>query len=756
MIENGVDGFFTVDSDWRYTYASEEGAQLAGQSSDDLIGKLVWDTFPEIDETAFGDALRTAMDTREPIQLEAYYSAHDSWYDVRVYPTENGISIYFRDVTERRARARQVEAIFNNTYTFVGLLDPDGTLLEANNTALEFGGLDRDEVVGKPVWDTYWFQANQNAKATARAAVEHARRGALFQEEIHVQGVDREIVIDFTVRPVTNADGEVTHLIPEGHDITEREKLTQELRQERNFIEKALDTLNDIFYVVGTDGELRRWNGRLLEVTGYTNDEIAEMQATNVFPDDEKDRISAAIAETLATGKTVVEAELLGADGDRIPYEFTGARLTDTEDNLIGLVGIGRDITEKRRRERELQTQREHLEALNSLNTVARDVTDAVIEQSTRDEIKQITCEKLTNSDSYTYAWIADADPNSRTDSSRSERDGNCIFTDPEDLLEPGQPLEQSPIGATFRTGEARVVRDVATDPDFEPWHDVAREGASSSFISVPIVHDETQFGVLGIHSERTDAFGHEEREIIEQLGEVIGYVFYAIERKEMLRSALELTFRSETLANPLPTHRTKDAGLTLEAVVPLDSNEGTFIEYWEVNDDSLEAFQRAVERYDPDLDVRLLRTVEGMARLEVTGSNSMSSVFTVQGGTIQSAYLRENAIEIVGEFPETVDPEAITKAVRETIPDLELVSRKRILTPQYLRQMVDENLTDRQLTVLQIAYFGDYFAESRLSTGEELAAHLGITKQTFHHHLRKAESTVFELLFDEPDDPLI
>lgn len=757
MTTRGSDGFFSIDADWRYTYVSEEGARLAGRSADELIGEFVWGAFPELEGTAFCDVLRTAMETREAGQLEAYYPAHDSWYDMRVYPTEHGLSIYFRDVTERKERTQQFEAIFNNTYTFVGLAEPDGTLIKANDTALEFGQLDREDVIGAPLWETFWFQANRETGKTAREAVKRARGGEPFQDEIRVQGADRDAVIDFTIRPITNDAGEVTHLIPEGRDVTERERVSQELRRERDFIEKALDTLEDIFYVVGTGGEIRRWNERVPAITGYSNDEIADMQALEFFPEDEHDRVSTAIDETLTSGRAVVEADLLTKAGERIAYELTGARLTDTEGTLIGLVGIGRDITAKNAREQKLQNQREHLDALNSLNSVARDITDAVIEQSTKAEIERITCEKLANSESYACAWIASEDPPSGELRSHLEIDSDSCHGSDVSSIQHLQPLWQGPATETFETGELVVSQDVLGETAFEPWHEPAENCGFRSFISVPIAHEETQFGVLGIHSPRPDAFEQEEQEIIEQLGEVIGYVFYALERKEMLGSALELEFRSDLLADLFLDENHDDVEMTLEGAVPLDGGGSTFVEFWKTSEECLEAFQNAVDRHDSTVSARLLSTVEGAARFEVTGtSTSISGAFSAQGGTIKSASLTDQSIRMVSEFPETADLEVVTRGLRETIPDIELVSQKRILTPQYLRQMVDENLTDRQRTVLQMAYFGEYFAHPRQSTGENLADHLGITKQTFHHHLRKAEATVFELLFEDPADPLI
>lgn len=757
MIESGTDGFSAVDADWRLTYISEEGARLAGHSVDELAGKRLWEAFPHLDSTEFGDVLRRVMNKREAKELETYYPAFDSWYEMRVYPTEDGLSIYFRDVTELRERSQQFEAIFNNTYTFVGLLEPCGTVLEANDTALEFAGLDRDEVIGEFVWDLNLFQTNEKTRTVARNAVAQARRGELFQDEIRVQAADSDAVVEFTVRPLTNEAGEVTHLIPEGRDITKRAKVTQHLRQERDFIDKALDTLTDIFYVVGADGTFRRWNDRLPEVSGYTDEEIDEMHATDFFSGEDIDRITAAIEETLATGRAHVEAELGTADGEQIPYEFTGSRLTDPDGNFIGLVGVGRDISEKKKREHELQDQREHLQVLNSLNTVFRDITDAVIEQSTREEIEKITCEKLIESESYQRAWIADVDPDTGEINSRFETHEDSTADSTESIVARNSPIEQSPVRSTFQWGEVVVSSDVHADPDFEPWHQVIRQIGAPSFIGVPIVHDRTQFGILGIHSERDDTFRLEEQEIIEQLGEIIGYVFYAQTRKEALGSALQLTFRSETLVDPFPKADDEAVELSLEAVIPLDRDEGTFSEYWEINEEYMEAFSTAVKEHDPRLDIRLLGIANGTARFEVSaGAHSMSSAFAAQGGTLKSVSFTNDTIRMTGEFPESVDPKEITAAMRETIPDIQLISQKRVLTPEYLRRMVDENLTDRQQTVLQLAYFGDYFSQPRRSTGEELAEHIGITKQTFHHHLRNAEATVFERLFEDPDTPFI
>jgi PAS domain S-box-containing protein len=125
---------------------------------------------------------------------------------------------------------------------------------------------------------------------------------------------------------------------------------------------QALNARDDVFSVIITDGTLRRWNDRLSEVTGYTDNELTEMTATELFPEDDREMIADAIETTLADGEATVEAHVQTADGECLPYEFTGAQLTDADGNTTGLVGIGRNLT--REKTREYRTLAEEYEAL--------------------------------------------------------------------------------------------------------------------------------------------------------------------------------------------------------------------------------------------------------------------------------------------------------------------------------------------------------------------------------------------------------
>ncbi|MDB2265050.1 PAS domain S-box protein [Halorubrum ezzemoulense] len=163
-----------------------------------------------------------------------------------------------------------------------------------------------------------------------------------------------ERLVDVIMTPATDGD-DVTTIRGAIHDITERKERERELRAERQFIEQALDTLDDLFYVLNPDGTLRRWNDRVPEITGYSDEELADMDAIDLFLDGDRETIAGAIETTLADGEATVEADLRTADGERLPYEFAGAQLTDEDGTVTGLVGVGRDLTERRQRERRFQ-----------------------------------------------------------------------------------------------------------------------------------------------------------------------------------------------------------------------------------------------------------------------------------------------------------------------------------------------------------------------------------------------------------------
>jgi PAS domain S-box-containing protein len=134
----------------------------------------------------------------------------------------------FRDVTARREAERamaeseaRMRAIFDQEYEFVGLLARDGTLLDVNHSALRGVGVAREEVVGRPFWDTPWWTRDATQSERVRSAVAAVAAGEFVRFEVdYVDREGRQRWVDFSLKPVRDGSGAVQYLLPEGRDIT--------------------------------------------------------------------------------------------------------------------------------------------------------------------------------------------------------------------------------------------------------------------------------------------------------------------------------------------------------------------------------------------------------------------------------------------------------------------------------------------------------------------------------------------------------
>jgi PAS domain S-box-containing protein len=102
VLERVSDGFVSLDSDWHYTHVNDKAAAMFGRRAEDLVGKHIWTEFPEGVGQKFHRAYEKAMREQVPVFLEEFYPPWNRWYENRIYPSKDGLSVFFQDVTERR------------------------------------------------------------------------------------------------------------------------------------------------------------------------------------------------------------------------------------------------------------------------------------------------------------------------------------------------------------------------------------------------------------------------------------------------------------------------------------------------------------------------------------------------------------------------------------------------------------------------------------------------------------------------------
>ncbi len=108
LLESITDAFVAIDKNWRYTYMNKKAGQVFGRDPGTMIGRHIWTEFPEGIGQPFHKAYEKAMQEGQYVYLEEHYEPYDLWFENHIYPTDNGIAIFFRDITDRKKNEAKI------------------------------------------------------------------------------------------------------------------------------------------------------------------------------------------------------------------------------------------------------------------------------------------------------------------------------------------------------------------------------------------------------------------------------------------------------------------------------------------------------------------------------------------------------------------------------------------------------------------------------------------------------------------------
>ena len=131
ILDSITDAFFTLNRNWEFACVNRRTEQVLGHAASDLIGRSIWEVFPGTVGSEFERVYRATASTRTAASFHAYYPDHDRWYDVNVYPAEGGLSIYFRDITERMKEETLRQALSNLSDLLRNLTTPEDIAMSA-------------------------------------------------------------------------------------------------------------------------------------------------------------------------------------------------------------------------------------------------------------------------------------------------------------------------------------------------------------------------------------------------------------------------------------------------------------------------------------------------------------------------------------------------------------------------------------------------------------------------------------------------
>ncbi|MBD2463471.1 PAS domain S-box protein [Oscillatoria sp. FACHB-1407] len=259
---------------------------------------------------------------------------------------------------EQRTRAlaaseQRFRGIFDNAFQFVGLLTPEGILLEANQTALDFAGLQRDDVINRPFWEMDWWAISSEIQTQLQQAIAQAAQGEFVRYEMDLIGKAGIITtVDFSLRPLCNEEGEVVLLIPEGRDISDRKRNESTLQLQA----QILNQIHDAVISTTLDGTIQTWNSAAEKLYGYTAEEAIGQNVSILYLPEDLPQIATTVFQPLLTvGSHQVELRNQTKSGTQIDISLRLSVVYDDMKHPIRLIGCSNDISDRKQAAKALQ-----------------------------------------------------------------------------------------------------------------------------------------------------------------------------------------------------------------------------------------------------------------------------------------------------------------------------------------------------------------------------------------------------------------
>ncbi|MGL5077125.1 MAG: PAS domain-containing protein, partial [Waterburya sp.] len=505
ILESMTDAFYTLDRDFNFTYINQEAQRILYKSQEQLLGKSIWSEFSPVVGTEMESQYRRVLQEQTATRFEYYYPPFDCWYEISVYPSIHGLSIYFRDITDSKLAAirlkenerllklalssakagswdweiltgkviwspenydlhglntqtellayhnlrnlihpedldrvkqeveqvlsgqvtelrteyriihpqrgirwllsignvtrndqgeairmsginlditdrKQIEETLRNSETrlrkildsliiFAGVITTDGEVIEVNQVALDLASLQLEDVLHHKFCETYWWSNDPETKAKLKDAIQRAAKGESVRFDLLARvGENKSILVDFSIVPVFNTDGEIEYLIPSGIDVSDREASRQALKESEDELRLITEIIPQQIWTASPTGEMEYINQRWQDYTGVSLEQIKADGWSSIIHLEDLPQVEQVWNDSIQLGKNYdLEARLRGKDGAYRWFLGRARPLRNEEGEIIKWYGTNTDINLIKELEEKLRQQTIDLTEANRL-----------------------------------------------------------------------------------------------------------------------------------------------------------------------------------------------------------------------------------------------------------------------------------------------------------------------------------------------------------------------------------------------------
>lgn len=354
ILESITDAFFALDKNWRYTYLNRQAELLLQRKREELLGQVMWDEFPESVGSTFELEYHRAVSEQVSVEFESFYPPLNIWFEVHAYPSREGLSVYFRNISDRKrteAALRESEErfhqAFENAAIGMALVSLNGYWLQVNRSLCEMLGYSEQELLALT------FQAVTHPDDLHlglnyfQQMLSGEIRSCQFEKRyLHKLGhtvwgmLSSSIIRDGQNRPL--------YIVTQIEDITDRKQAHEELRN----LSKALESAVEGIAQVDSQGRYFKTNPAYASMLGYQPEELIGMNWQQTIYPDELESIETAYQRMLIDGKAEFEAKALRKDGTVFDKQVVMVKAYDEHQQFIGNYCFMKDISDRREIER--------------------------------------------------------------------------------------------------------------------------------------------------------------------------------------------------------------------------------------------------------------------------------------------------------------------------------------------------------------------------------------------------------------------
>ncbi|ADB59559.1 putative PAS/PAC sensor protein [Haloterrigena turkmenica DSM 5511] len=483
------------------------------------------------------------------------------------------------------------------------------------------------------------------------------------------------------------------------------------------------------------DNPLVYVNDAYQEITGYGYDEVVGRNCRFLQGEDSQEVAIAEMAAAIDEERPVtVELKNYRKDGTEFWNEVTIAPVRDEDGTVTHYVGFQNDVTARKEAELALERRTEELDdLLERVEGLIQDVTDVVAGSTDRSELEAAVCERIAAEAGYDGAWIGERNPATGSIDVRASA-GAC--DDPE-----GEPID-----ADHPAAAALEERAATTE--------AVEEGTHAAF---PLSYNGIEYGVLTVRTDRDREIDERERVILSALARAVASGVNARETSRVLETdavvAVELTLTDRSVA---PVALTAGADCRLEYRRSVHRTDDETASLCTVTGSEATAADLVAAADAAELDCRVVLEREGECLVELAGGDDLVGWLSERGVRLQSIESEDGRARVTLEIPRSANVRSIVEALEDRYAGTDVISfqqrEREGETRQEFAARLERDLTERQFAALQRAYLSGYFEWPRPTTGEDLAQSMGVSRPTFHEHLRTAEAKLCGAFFGDTE----